>query len=57
MQEAEMRMRTYTHGKGTTEVIEDDPGTRIARVIHLRLSYGDKDEAAKTNGKSRWVWT
>lgn len=25
---------TYTHGKGATEVVQDDIGTRVARVIH-----------------------
>lgn len=34
---ADMRELAYTHGKGTTKVIENDPGTGIARVIHLRL--------------------
>jgi hypothetical protein len=29
--------KAYTHGKGTAEVIEDDPGTRIARMIHSVL--------------------
>jgi hypothetical protein len=26
--------RTYTHGESATKVIEDDPGTRVARMVH-----------------------
>jgi len=40
---AEMRVYAYTHSKGTTEVIEDDPGTGIAGVIHCVLWVGEKD--------------
>lgn len=27
-------LSTYTHGKGTAKVIENDKGTRVASVIH-----------------------
>lgn len=33
----------YTHGKGTAEVIEDDPRAGIAGVIHLRVWCGKGD--------------
>lgn len=26
--------RTYTHGEGATKIVQDDIGTRVARVIH-----------------------
>lgn len=29
-----MRKETYAHAKGTTEIVEDDIGTRVASVIH-----------------------
>ncbi len=32
------RLYTYTHGKSTAKVIEDNPRAGIARVIHLRLT-------------------
>jgi hypothetical protein len=43
MHSIEMRICTYTHGKGTTEVIENDPRTGIAGVIHLLLLWGETD--------------
>jgi hypothetical protein len=46
-----MGVCTYTHGKGTTEVIENDPRTGIAGVIHFRLWYGDKDGIGDTKGQ------
>lgn len=33
-------MGTYTHGESTTEVIEDDPRTGIASVIHCVSAVG-----------------
>lgn len=32
--------KTYTHAESTAEVIKNDPGARIAGVIHLRLFSG-----------------
>ena len=35
--------KAYTHGEGTAEVIEDDPGTRVARMIHFVLGCKRKN--------------
>lgn len=45
---------TYAHGKGAAKVIEDDPGTGVARVIHLefwgRIINGSR-ECARERGR------
>jgi hypothetical protein len=41
-------LNTYTHAEGTAKVIENDPGARVARVIHfgvwLRGIFGLKQQ-------------
>lgn len=34
--------RTYTHGKCTTEIIQDNPRARVACVIHPELIEWDE---------------
>jgi hypothetical protein len=36
----------YAHGECTAKVIEDDPGTRVARMIHGKICAGGRREIA-----------
>jgi hypothetical protein len=60
---------TYTHGEGATKVIEDDPRTRVARVVHCgvrmcvwgegramgwEVGHSRMGEAGRGCGRQRW---
>jgi hypothetical protein len=38
------RTEAYPHCERAAKVIEDNPGTRVARVVHHHLGGGIKDE-------------
>lgn len=52
------RGRTHSHGKGTTKVVQNDPGTWVPTVIHGHCVLW-RDEAAaemRSKGLARlWV--
>ena len=46
---AGLRVRAYTHGKGASEVIEDDPRAGISGVVHRELC-GTEERAVSGPG-------
>ena len=50
---------TYTHGKGTAKVIQNDPGAGIATVIHVEIKLFLLNEGGKRSrlgGRSVSSW-